>query len=87
MPDTRSSDTPLVTSSDAPAHDGGSGLARRKQGDPEWCIEAGNVFTAEGLETRIEGRGWVSLEEDVLVTSSGPLVLTNRQAGFWYVDK
>jgi Xaa-Pro aminopeptidase len=69
------------------AHDGGSGLARRKQGDPEWCIEAGNVFTAEGLETRIEGRGWVSLEEDVLVTSSGPLVLTNRQAGFWYVDK
>lgn len=63
-------------------HDGGPGLSRKPTDGPEWLIEAGNVFTAEGLETRIEGRGWVSLEEDVLVTEQGPVVLTNRQTEF-----
>lgn len=67
-------------------HDGGPGLVRYKEGDPEWLMEAGNVFTTEGLETRIEGRGWVSLEEDVLVTDAEPVVLTNRQTEFWYVS-
>ena len=66
-------------------HDGGPGLARRPEGDPEWLMESGNVFTAEGLETRVEGHGWVSLEEDVMVTASGPLVLTDRQLEFRYV--
>lgn len=66
-------------------HDGGPGLARRGEGDPEWLMEPGNVFTTEGLETRVAGHGWVSLEEDVQVTASGPLVLTERQADFWYV--
>lgn len=60
-------------------HDGGAGLGRRRDGSPEWLIETGNVFTAEGLETFLEGRGWISLEDDVLVTESGSQVLTTQQ--------
>jgi len=37
-------------------HDRGAGLGRR-EGAPEWLIEAMNAFTAEGLETCLEGRG------------------------------
>lgn len=68
-------------------HDGGPGLALRGDGDPEDFIEAGNVFTAEGLETLIEGRGWISLEENVLVTSEGPQLLTTRQTELWLVNE
>jgi Xaa-Pro aminopeptidase len=64
-------------------HDGGPGLSRRPQDMPEWLIEAGNVFTAEGLETFIEGRGWISLEDDVLVTPNGNEVLTTQQRALW----
>ncbi len=64
-------------------HDGGPGLSRRREDMPEWVIEAGNVFTAEGLETYIEGRGWVSLEDDVLVTHNGNEVLTTQQRALW----
>jgi Xaa-Pro aminopeptidase len=67
-------------------HDGVPGLGRRREGAPEWFIEAGNVFTAEGLETFIEGRGWISLEDDVLVTAAGPEVLTTQQRELWLVS-
>ena len=66
-------------------HDGGAGLIRRREGAPEWVIEAGNVFTAEGLETCLEGRGWISLEDDVLVTQNGNRVLTTQQMELWLV--
>jgi Xaa-Pro aminopeptidase len=66
-------------------HDGGPGLQFRKEGTPEWLMEPGNVFTAEGLETLVEGRGWVSLEEDVLVTDTGHQVLTHPQTELWLV--
>jgi Xaa-Pro aminopeptidase len=66
-------------------HDGGQSLARRRENTPDVLIETGNVYTAEGLETRIEGRGWISLEEDVLVTDQGPRVLTNPQTNLWLV--
>ena len=48
-------------------------------------MEVGNVFTAEGLETRLEGRGWISLEDDVLVTASGREVLTTQQRALWLI--
>ncbi len=66
-------------------HDGGAGLGRRRPGQPEWLIEPGNVFTAEGLETLLEGRGWISLEDDVLVTETGNRVLTTQQRALWLV--
>jgi Xaa-Pro aminopeptidase len=66
-------------------HDGGQSLARRRENVPDVLIESGNVYTAEGLETRIEGRGWISLEEDVLVTDQGPRVLTTPQRELWLV--
>jgi Xaa-Pro aminopeptidase len=67
------------------AHDGGPSLVKRVAGQEESLIEAGNVFTVEGLETLIPERGWVSQEEDVLVTEEGPVVLTNPQQEFWLV--
>ncbi len=66
-------------------HDGGAGLGRRRAGTPEWLIEAGNIFTAEGLETFLDGRGWVSLEDDVLVTPTGSDVLTTQQRELWLI--
>ncbi|MCZ7547224.1 MAG: aminopeptidase P family protein [Anaerolineae bacterium] len=66
-------------------HDGGPGLGRQREDAPEWRIEAGNVFTAEGLETFLEGRGWISLEDDVLVTDHGGEVLTTQQRALWLV--
>ncbi|MBZ0301157.1 MAG: Xaa-Pro peptidase family protein, partial [Anaerolineae bacterium] len=66
-------------------HDGNPGLTRRVEGAPEWRMEAGNVFTAEGLETFLPGRGWISLEDDVLVTASGHEVLTTQQRALWLV--
>jgi Xaa-Pro aminopeptidase len=66
-------------------HDGGAGLGRRPQDMPEQLIEVGNVFTAEGLETLLEGRGWISLEDDVWVTERGNEVLTTQQRELWLV--
>ena len=68
------------------AHDGGPSLVKRVAAQDEYLIEAGNVFTVEGLETLIEGRGWVSLEEDVLVTEGDPVVLSTPQEEFWLVE-
>ena len=59
-------------------HDG-PGLINFRKPRPECFIEEGNVFTVEGLETRLDKYGWVSLEEDVVVTADGCQVLTDRQ--------
>jgi Xaa-Pro aminopeptidase len=66
-------------------HDGTPGLVRWREDLPPWTMEVGNVFTAEGLETRLEGRGWISLEDDVLVTASGREVLTTQQRALWLI--
>ena len=66
-------------------HDGGAGLGRRRADVPDQYIEAGNVFTAEGLETFLDGRGWISLEDDVLVTATGNEILTTQQRELWLV--
>ncbi|MHB9033225.1 MAG: M24 family metallopeptidase [Anaerolineae bacterium] len=68
-------------------HDGGAGLIRRLEpGQQELTIEAGSVYTVEGLETLVPGRGWVSQEEDVLVTPDGPELLSNPQSEIWLVE-
>ena len=66
-------------------HDGGFGLLDYRNPRPDCIMEVGNVFTVEGLETRLEGYGWVSLEEDVVVTETGCEILTNRQDEIWLV--
>lgn len=60
-------------------HDGGIGLIHFRNQRPECLITEGNVLTVEGLETRLEKYGWVSLEEDIVVTANGCQVLTTRQ--------
>ena len=67
-------------------HDGTPGLRRRSESVSEQVMEVGNVFTAEGLETFIEGRGWISLEDDVLVTNDGNEVLTSQQRALWLIE-
>jgi Xaa-Pro aminopeptidase len=64
-------------------HDGGPGLLNFRNPRPECLIGQGNVFTVEGLETRLAPWGWVSLEEDVVVTGGGCEVLTDRQNEIW----
>ena len=66
-------------------HDGGCGLASYHTPAPNQTIREGNVFTVEGLETRLAPYGWVSLEEDVAVTKGGCEVLTNRQSEIWCI--
>lgn len=66
-------------------HDGGAGLLSFRYPDPACRMVAGNVFTVEGLETRLGQYGWVSLEEDVVVTADGCRVLTSRQEEIWCV--
>jgi Xaa-Pro aminopeptidase len=66
-------------------HDGGVGLANFRSPRPGSLIEEGNVFTVEGLETRLERYGWVSLEEDVVVSAAGCEVLTERQHSIYCV--
>lgn len=66
-------------------HDGGVGLLSYHAPMPGEIMKRGNVFTVEGLETRLAPYGWVSLEEDVVVTESGCEVLTERQTEIWCV--
>jgi Xaa-Pro aminopeptidase len=66
-------------------HDGGCGLVNYHSPAPGQVIRAGNVFTVEGLETRLAPYGWVSLEENVVVTEDGCRVLTNRQREIYCV--
>ena len=63
------------------SHDGSTILGPRweRYGQtPYGVVEAGNVFTLE-LGVRVPGRGYVGLEEDVLVTSRGVEWLTKPQ--------
>ncbi|MBI9043705.1 MAG: aminopeptidase P family protein [Anaerolineaceae bacterium] len=66
-------------------HDGAPSLRRYPDSFPGITIEAGNVFTAEGMENLIEGYGWISLEDDVLVTHQGGKILNTRQEELWLI--
>ncbi len=68
------------------SHDGSTVLGPRweRYGDtPYGVIEAGNVFTLE-LGVQVPGRGYVSLEEDVVVTPRGVEWLTKPQTELMY---
>lgn len=69
------------------AHDGSTLLGPQwdRYGDtPFGVVEAGNVFTLE-LGTMVPGRGYIGLEEDVLVTGSGIEWLSKPQRDLWLV--
>ena len=69
------------------AHDGGTILGPRwdRYGvAPLGTIEEGNVFTLE-YGAPVEGRGYIGLEEDVLVTADGIEWLSNAQRELWLV--
>jgi Xaa-Pro aminopeptidase len=68
-------------------HDGGTSLAPLwdRYGDaPRGVIEEGNVFTLE-YGAPVEGRGYIGLEEDVLVTADGIEWLSTPQRELWLV--
>ena len=63
------------------AHDGGTVLAPRWDrygAAPFGVVEEGNVFTLE-YGTAVPGRGYIGLEEDVLVTAEGIQWLSSPQ--------
>jgi Xaa-Pro aminopeptidase len=69
------------------AHDGGTLLAPRwdRYGTaPLGIVEEGNVFTLE-FGTAVPGRGYIGLEEDVLVTADGIEWLSTPQRELWLV--
>ena len=69
------------------AHDGGTLLGPRwdRYGQaPDGVVEEGNVFTLE-FGTAVPGRGYIGLEEDVLVTSTGVEWLSTPQRELWIV--
>jgi Xaa-Pro aminopeptidase len=69
------------------AHDGGTVLAPRWDrygAAPFGVVEAGNVFTVE-YGTAVPGRGYIGLEEDVLVTDAGVELLSTPQRELWLV--
>lgn len=69
------------------AHDGGTLLGPRwdRYGSaPLGRVEAGNVFTLE-LGTSVPGRGYLGLEEDVLVTEDGIEWLSTPQRELWLI--
>jgi Xaa-Pro aminopeptidase len=69
------------------AHDGGTVLAPRWDrygAAPLGVVEEGNVFTLE-YGTAVPGRGYIGLEEDVLVTADGIEWLSTPQREIWLV--
>jgi Xaa-Pro aminopeptidase len=69
------------------AHDGGTVLAPRWDrygAAPSGIVEEGNVFTLE-YGTPVPGRGYIGLEEDVLVTADGIEWLSTPQRELWLV--
>ena len=69
------------------AHDGGTTLAPRWDrygASPHGVVEEGNVFTLE-YGTPVPGRGYIGLEEDVLVTANGIEWLSTPQRDLWLV--
>ena len=70
------------------AHDGGTVLAPRWDrygAAPFGVVEVGNVFTLE-YGTAVPGRGYIGLEEDVLVTADGIEWLSTPQRELWLVS-
>ena len=70
------------------AHDGGTllGPLWDRYGDsPRGLVEEGNVFTLE-YGAPVEGRGYIGLEEDVLVTADGIEWLSTPQRELWLVS-
>ena len=69
------------------AHDGGTILGPRwdRYGDaPDGRVEEGNVYTLE-YGVAVPGRGYIGLEEDVLVTANGVEWLSTPQRDLWLV--
>lgn len=69
------------------AHDGSTLLGPRwdRYGQsPLGRVEVGNVFTLE-LGTAVSGRGYIGLEEDVLVTEAGLEWLSKPQRKLWLI--
>ena len=69
------------------AHDGGTVLAPRwdRYGSaPFGVVEETNAFTLE-FGVAVPGRGYVGLEEDVLVTADGLERLSRPQREIWLV--
>lgn len=69
------------------AHDGATVLGPRWEkysGICELPIEVGNIFTLE-LHVIVDGRGMMSLEEDVVVTEAGVEYLSTAQEALWYI--
>lgn len=67
------------------AHDGATILGPRWERygrTPYGVVEAGNVFAIE-LGAPVEGRGWIYLEEDVLVMEQGVEWLSTPQEELW----
>jgi len=67
------------------AHDGSTILGprwERYQQTPLGVVEEGNVFTLE-LGVYVPGRGYIGLEEDVLVTAAGCEYLSTPQTEVW----
>ncbi len=69
------------------AHDGGTVLAPRWDrygAAPFGVVEEGNVFTLE-YGTAVPGRGYIGLEEDVVITAEGVEWLSTPQRRLWLV--
>jgi Xaa-Pro aminopeptidase len=69
------------------AHDGGTTLAPRWDrygASPFGLVEEGNVFTVE-YGAPVPGRGYIGLEEDLLVTANGVEWLSTPQRELWLV--
>ncbi len=69
------------------AHDGGALLAPLwdRYGDaPRGLVEEGQVYTLE-YGAPVDGRGYIGLEEDVLVTADGIEWLSTPQRELWLV--
>ncbi len=69
------------------AHDGGTTLAPRWDrygAAPFGLVEVGNVFTVE-YGAPVPGRGYIGLEEDLVVTADGVEWLSTQQRELWLV--
>ena len=70
------------------AHDGGTTLGPRWErygASPLGIVEEGNVFTVE-YGAPVPGRGYIGLEEDLLVTADGVEWLSTPQRELWPVS-
>jgi Xaa-Pro dipeptidase len=70
------------------AHDGGTVLGPkwdRYGASIEGVVEVGNVYAIE-LGVVVPGRGYVSREENVLVTDNGAQYLSDPQDGVWVIE-